>query len=116
MNSLDLRVLLIATAVGTLLQVAMVTVGHRNKKVMNLFAVGGMGISFLAGFQYAYLAAHETMGPAIGGGAIAGGTCAFIGIAVSYALKDAPATLLALGTISSIVTGAIGGWLGRFFV
>ncbi len=107
----DSRAMVIAVAIGTLLQVAMVLIGHTNRKVMNLFAAGGMGISLVAGFLYAYLAAHPTMMPAVAGGAVAGGVCAFIGIAISYYLKDVPASLLALGTVSSIVTGAIGGWL-----
>ena len=47
------------------------------------------------------------------GGLIAGGLCAFIGICVSYALGDVTAIILAMGTLSSAVTGAIGGWLGR---
>jgi hypothetical protein len=89
----------------------MVVIGHSNQKVMNLFAAGGMGISLVAGFLYAYLAGHPSMMTAITGGAVAGGVCAFIGIAVSYYLKDVPASLLALGTVSSVVTGAIGGWL-----
>jgi hypothetical protein len=103
--------MLIAVAIGTLLQVAMVTIGHSNNKVKSLFASGGMGISLVAGFLYACLAAPATMMPAVTGGAIAGGVCAFIGIAVSYYLKDVPSSLLALGTVSSVVTGAIGGWL-----
>ena len=51
--------------------------------------------------------------PSLGGGAIAGGVCAFIGIAVSAALKDVPPSLLILGTASSVVTGLIGGALGK---
>jgi len=54
-------------------------------------------------------------GSAILGGVLAGGLCALIGIAVSYLLKDVPASLLALGTLSSAVTGAVGGWLGTLF-
>jgi hypothetical protein len=50
------------------------------------------------------------------GGLLAGATCALIGIFVSYMLGDVPVTLLLLGTVSSAVTGAIGGWLGRFLV
>jgi hypothetical protein len=49
------------------------------------------------------------------GGILAGAICALLGIAVSYFLKDVPASLLALGTLSSAVTGAIGGWLGSRF-
>lgn len=53
------------------------------------------------------------LGSAVGG-AIAGAACALIGIAVSYLLGDVAVTVLVLGTVSSAVTGAIGGWSGRF--
>ena len=108
---MSVRALLIATLIGTVLQIAMVVAGHSNKSIAKLFAVGGMSISLVAGVIYAALAAGPT-GSSLLGGTIAGGLCALIGIGVSYALQDVPASLLALGTASSAVTGAIGGWLG----
>lgn len=102
-----------ATAVGTAAQLAMVISGHYAPVVANLFAVGGMGISLIAGVLYARKALPATRGAAARGGAIAGGLCAIIGIAVSYALGDVPAFILAFGTLSSAVTGAIGGAIGR---
>ena len=107
------RALLIATAIGTVLQLAMVIAGHSNKSIAKLFAVGGMSLSLVAGVIYAALAGGA-LGSAILGGTLAGGVCALIGIIVSYALKDVTASILAIGTISSAVTGALGGWLGRF--
>lgn len=107
--------LLVATVVGTILQVAMVVAGHSNKSVANLFAVGGMGFSLVAGLIYAYLTRGSALSSRTIGGLIAGAVCAFIGIAVSYLLGDVPASLLALGTISSAVTGAVGGALGGLF-
>ena len=112
--SIDLRAFLIATLVGTVLQTAMVVAGHSNKKIASMFAVGGMGISLLAGVLYVLLAPSATVGSAVVGGMLAGAVCAFDGILISYILKDVPASLLALGTLSSAVTGAIGGWVGRF--
>ena len=106
------RALLIASLVGTLMQVAMVVVGHSSPAVAQLFAVGGMGLSLLAGFLYARLARPATKGSAAVGGGAAGAICAFAGILVSYLLGDVPASLLALGTLSSAVTGAIGGVIG----
>ena len=106
------RALLIASLVGTLLQVAMVVAGHSSPAVAQLFAVGGMGLSLIAGFLYARLARPATKGSAAIGGAAAGAICAFLGILVSYLLGDVPASLLALGTLSSAVTGAIGGVIG----
>jgi hypothetical protein len=71
-----------------------------------------MGLSLVAGVIYARLARPATKGSAALGGLAAGAICAFLGILVSYLLGDVPASLLALGTISSAVTGAIGGVLG----
>lgn len=110
------RALTIATIVGIVLQVAMVVVGHSNPTVKGLFAVGGMGFSLVAGVIYGIVAGGGTFGSLALGGALAGGICAFLGILVSHLLGDVPPTLLVLGTISSIVTGAIGGAVSKFFV
>lgn len=109
------RALVIASLIGTVLQTAMVVAGHSNRSIAKLFAVGGMSLSLIAGVIYAVLARGGTTGSAVVGGVLAGAICALIGIAVSYFLKDVPASLLALGTMSSAVTGAIGGWLGSVF-
>ena len=108
------RALLIATAIGTVLQLAMVIAGHSNKSIANLFAVGGMSISLIAGIIYAVSARGTPLGAGVLGGVVAGGLCALIGIAVSYYLKDVTASILALGTLSSAVTGAIGGAIGAW--
>lgn len=105
------RALAIATCIGTALQVAMVVTGHTVAPVKDLFAIGGMTISLVAGIAYVLLAPRsEKVSPTLGG-LLAGGFCALIGIGVSYGLGDVPASLLALGTVSSAVTGAIGGWV-----
>ncbi len=91
----------------------MVVTGHSNDAIKGLFAVGGMGLSLLAGLLYARLARPATKGSAAIGGLAAGAICALLGILVSYLLGDVPASLLALGTLSSAVTGAIGGLVGQ---
>jgi hypothetical protein len=106
------KALLIATVVGLVLQLAMVFGGHASPAIKSLFAVGGMGFSLIAGLVFAYLA-RGGWSPDLTGGAIAGGLCALIGIAASVALGDVPASLLLLGTVSSIVTGVIGGAIGK---
>ena len=109
MNPTSKRALVNAIVIGTILQLAMVISGHWVAFIkMNVFAIGGMGISLLAGVLYAR-AARDSRGAAAVNGAIAGGVCALIGIAVSFALGDVAAAVLAFGTISSAVTGAIGG-------
>ena len=112
---LNSRALLIAALAGTVLQVAMVVAGHSNESIASLFAVGGMGLSLIAGLSYAYIARSAGMGSLITGGALAGAICALIGIFVSHMLGDVPASLLLLGTVSSAVTGAIGGAIGKIF-
>jgi hypothetical protein len=114
--TLDTRSLVIASIVGTVLQLAMVIAGHYDARIAKLFAVGGMGFSLVAGVLYAWLARPAGAGDATLGGTIAGAVCAFLGILVSRLLGDVPTSLLLLGTISSAVTGAIGGWLGRLLV
>ncbi len=108
------RALLWATVGGTVLQVAMVLWGHTNPSVARLFPVGGMTISLLAGGAYALMAPGGSAGSRALGGLIAGGASALLGILVSYSLGDVPAPVLAFGTLSSAVTGALGGWLGKF--
>ncbi len=108
------RALVLATVVGTVLQVGMVVAGHSNTSIASLFAVGGMGLSLVAGLAYAIWARGERTSSITIGGLVAGAACAFIGILVSFLLHDVPATLLVLGTVSSAVTGALGGWIGTF--
>lgn len=106
------RALLNATLIGLVLQLGMVFAGHINTFVrMRLFAVLGMAISLVAGVLYAALA-RSSRGHNALGGCIAGGLCALIGIAVSHLLGDVPAFILVAGTLSSCVTGAIGGVAG----
>lgn len=108
--------LITAIVAGTALQVAMVAAGHFSPAVAAYFAVGGMGISLLAGLLYALRAGPLSPLPAGAGGAVAGGVCALLGIVVSFLLGDVSAVILIFGTASSAVTGAIGGTLGRLFV
>jgi hypothetical protein len=101
-----------ATLVGTMAQIAMVVAGHFVPAVASLFAIGGMGISALAGWA-ALKGQPASLGAAAGGGALAGGISAAIGIGVSVAMGDVPASLLVMGTGASVVTGLIGGLIGR---
>ncbi len=101
-----------ATAIGTALQVAMVVAGHFIPVVRDYgFAIGGMGISALAGWLAT--APGARLAPALGSGAFAGGVCAALGIGVSVLLGDVPPSLLLLGTGSSLVTGMIGAAISR---
>lgn len=109
---MNTKALLVATGVGTALQLAMVLAGHQVTAVQSAFMWGGLLISAVAGLLYAR-ASGGGLGRDLIGGAVAGGVCAFIGILVSHLLGDVPAMVLAFGTASSAVTGAIGAFLGR---
>ena len=102
-----------ATLVGTLLQLAMVVSGHYNSGIANLFGVLGVTISLVAGVLFAVWAKRPTVGSSATGGLLAGGICALLGILVSYFLGDVTAMIIAFGTLSSAVTGAIGGAVGQ---
>ena len=106
------RALIVATVIGTGLQMAMVIAGHFVPAVASLFAIVGILISLVAGLLYAR-AARGGWRDSLIGGAIAGGLCALIGIAMSWAMGDVTAIILVMGTLSSAVGGLIGGALGK---
>ncbi|HKI83930.1 MAG TPA: hypothetical protein VKA63_06310 [Candidatus Krumholzibacteria bacterium] len=98
-------------AIGTVVQTAMVLVGHWVAGVANLFGPLGVIISLIVGLLWAKEAARG-VGHGAGGGALVGGSCALIGIAVSCLLGDVSTLILLFGTLSSAVTGLIGGLFG----
>jgi hypothetical protein len=106
------KALIIATDIGMVLQLIMVITGHYEPAVAAWFAIGGMLISFVAGVIYARWARNGWADSLIGG-ALAGGICALVGIAVSYALGDVAAMILVFGTIGSAVAGLIGGAVAK---
>jgi hypothetical protein len=101
-----------AVLIGTVLQLAMVIAGHFVPAIANLFAVGGMLISLVAGLLYAR-AAKGAWGDSLIGGFLAGGICAFLGILVSYLLKDVTVDILWMGTLGSAIAGVVGGAVGK---
>jgi hypothetical protein len=106
------KALINATVVGTGLQLIMVGVGHFVPAVAALFAPVGILISLVGGLLYAR-AAKGSWGDSTLGGLIAGGVCAFLGIAVSWLLGDVTPFILFAGTFSSAVGGLIGGAIGK---
>ena len=108
------QALLFATGVGLTAQLVMVLSGHYVAFVRDkIFALGGMGLSLLAGLLFARLVAGAGWGPSLIGAAVAGGVGALLAIAVSVGLKDTAANILLVGTVGSLVTGLIGGALGK---
>ena len=101
-----------ATLIGTALQLLMVVSGHFVPAIAAQFAIVGMLISLVAGVLYVR-AARGGWGDSLIGGLIAGGLCAFIGILVSYLLKDVTVDILWMGTAGSAVAGLVGGAIGK---
>ena len=105
--------LLKSTALGTLLQLIMVVLGHFAPAIADLFAEGGMAIAGLTGLLYSVWGGKDSLGGAALGAAAAGGLSAFLGILASHLVGDVPVSLLHVGTAGSALTGAIGGMVGR---
>ncbi len=102
-----------AILLGIIFQLVMVIAGHYVAFVRDeVFALGGMAISLVAGLYFGWRAGGS-WGACLSGGAIAGGVCALVGIAVSVVLKDTAPMILAIGTFSSAVMGLIGGAAGK---
>ena len=109
----DARILLRAAIVGTVLQLVLALAGHFIPWVaVHVFMFGRMMASATAGYYYGMVLGR---GYAVGalGGAIAGGLCAAPVIAISALLGDAEASMVAVGTGISILTGGVGGAFGE---
>ena len=110
---MNVQALVTATGIGLAAQLAMVIAGHYVAFVRdNVFAIGGMLISLLAGLLFAKMASAG-WAPSLIGGVIAGAVCALLGIGVSVALKDSLPLILVVGTLGSAVAGLIGGAIGK---
>ena len=114
-NSLDVatpnRTGIQATAVGLVLQLAMVGVGHAVPSLRPMWGPVGTLISLVVGVWAAWNV--TTTGSAAIWGVVAGGLGALIGIALAVILGDVPTSLLVLGTAGSIVAGLVGGVVTR---
>jgi hypothetical protein len=109
----DNKALQRAIFVGTLLQIVFVLIAHFSVWIEThalLFA--GMMTSATVGYLYAQEVAKGYARGAYGG-AIAGGLCAFIGIALSVLLGDMTEGMLLVRDLISVLTGAVGGIYGQ---
>jgi len=110
---IDSKALQRAIVVGTLLQITLAVLGYYSPWIMaHAFLFGGMMISATSGFLYA-----QDVGPgyarATFAGAVAGGVCGFVGIALSVGLQDTRPSFLWLGIAIAVLTGAVGGLWGQ---
>jgi len=106
------QTLIKATLIGLALQLIMVVGGHYVVPIKENFAIVGTLISLIAGAIYVRTT-RGSWGDSLIGGAVAGGICALIGIAVSCALGDVDAGVLLYGTLGSAVAGLIGGAVAK---
>lgn len=79
---------------------------------LHVFMFGGMMISAIVGYLYGMDSAHG-WGPSAFGGAIAGGTCGIIGIALAVVFHQTPMIALLVGTAICLLTGTVGGLFGQ---
>lgn len=106
------QTLIKAIVIGLVLQLIMVVSGHFIAPIKECFGIVGMLISLVAGVIYVRTT-RGSWSDSLIGGALAGGICALIGIAVSCALGDVDAGVLVYGTIGSAVAGLIGGAVAK---
>jgi|GEM_PF-1928385 len=107
--------LLRALYIGTALQLTMILVGHLVPGLAqgNFFAIVGTALGGVTGFLYGWWAKGDGMGPCAAGGAVAGGVAGAVGAAASAGLGDVPLATIGIAGVSTVVTGAIGGVLGK---
>ena len=91
-------ILLWASALGTAMQLAMVTIGHQVIQVKALYLWGGLLLSAVAGALYAR-ASSGSWSQDLVAGCVAGGSCAFVGILISFLLGDVAGRVLLFGTL-----------------
>lgn len=87
--------------------------GHFNRWVeLHVFQFGGMMAAAIAGYLYGMHSARGWGNSALAG-AIAGGTCGIIGIALAVVLREMPMVALIVGTLVCVLTGTVGGLFGQ---
>ncbi len=109
---MDKRAFLVSLAITTILQIAMVGVGHGSPAIQSFYAVGGMGFSLLGGLLYA-ARVQARAAPVLAISTVVGALSGLLGIALSFALGDVEAFLLIVGTLGSAFAGLVGGAGGR---
>ncbi|MBS0471181.1 MAG: hypothetical protein JSR60_08925 [Proteobacteria bacterium] len=98
---------------GILLELTMVAVGHYVPWVrVNFYEFGAMMFAGLAGLFYARDFAQGYARGALGG-AVVGGTSGLIGISAANILGHVALIVLPVGTVITVLVGAIGGLFGQ---
>jgi hypothetical protein len=105
-----------AVGAGTVMQVAMVVIGHfvPSLQEAGLFPIGGTLIGLVTGWLAGRGSPPGTNATTVArDGGIAGGVAGVLGSLVSTALGDVPLVNMTIAGGSTLVTGALGGLLAR---
>ena len=109
-----------ATALATVLQVAMVLLGVAIPSLQegNLYPIVGTLLAVFAGFLFARWVSFVHLRVALIGGALAGGISSFFGVllaALTGQAAPSPVTTMLVATVTGCVAGAVGGFFGTLF-
>ncbi len=112
-NAMTQGALVKATITGTLLQCAMVILGHFVPSIAASFPIVGTALGAVTGFLFAKWGGRSTRLGSATGGALAGGVAGMLGSVVSLALGDVGVDTVGVATISTVVAGLLGGAVGH---
>ena len=102
-----------ATITGTLLQSAMVILGHFVPAIASSYPITGTAIGAVTGFLFAKWGGRSTRMASGSGGALAGGVAGLLGTIISAALGDVPIGTVGIATISTVISGFLGAAVGH---
>lgn len=112
-NAMTQGALVKATITGTLLQSAMVIIGHFVPSVAASFPIVGTAIGAVTGFLFSRWGGRPTRMASASGGALAGGVAGMLGTIISAALGDVPLATVGVATVSTVVSGLLGAAVGH---
>jgi hypothetical protein len=109
-----------ATALGAVLQAAMVLLGLAFPALQqgNVYPIVGTLLAVLAGFLFGLWIPGTPLPTALVGGALAGGLSSLLGsLIAAFTGQASPSPLVSvlIGTVTGIVAGSVGGFFGTLF-
>jgi len=110
----------LATALGTVLQAAMVLLGLAFPVLQegNLYPIVGTLLAVLAGFLFGRWIPGTPLPTALVGGALSGGISSLLGVLLAAVLGQAspsPMVTVLVATVTGFVAGSVGGFFGTLF-
>lgn len=109
-----------ATALGAVLQAAMVLLGLAFPALQqgNVYPIVGTLLAVLAGFLFGLWIPGTPLPTALVGGALSGGISSLLGSLIAAFTGQAspsPVVSVLIGTVTGIVAGSVGGFFGTLF-